>query len=423
MRARLQRGVWQLHSFRLLMSASFISIFGSLITSTAFPFIAITQIDAGPTELAVLSLVGIVPSAILGSVVGIWIDRLSRRLVMIAMDLLSAAALISIPIAHWLWQLTLGQLLVVTFLTSVARLSFRVADRSFLPQVVGREHIEQANATLSGGSAIAEAGGFSVGGLLVQLLTGPVALLFDAVSFVVSALLLRRIPDQETRLADPDEIEVRHWRSELSQGLGFLRRSPMLSPLAISLFLMSVGIQTIGTVYFLFVNQALGFSPGALWFIFATGGIGSLIGSALTPKATITFGAGPALIGSLVMLGLGQSSIILASSVSVFAVTIMLAQQLTDGFWVYYESTGTSLRQLHAPGEMHGRINGAFESVEFVGLLVGAGVGALIGETIGLRATIATGSLIVAFAGLSLLLSPVRKVKRVDSGQWTAADS
>jgi predicted MFS family arabinose efflux permease len=72
---------------------------------------------------------------------------------------------------------------------------------------------------------------------------------------------------------------------------------------------------------------------------------------------------------------------------------------------------------------MHGRINGAFESIEFVGLLVGAGVGALIGETIGLRATIATGSLIVAFAGLSLLLSPVRKVKRVDSGQWTAADS
>ena len=162
MRARFQRGVWQLHSFRLLMSASMVSIFGSLITSTAFPFIAIAQLNAGPAELAVLSLAGIAPGAVLGSVAGIWIDRLSRRKVMIAADLVSAAALVSIPVAYWLDSLTLAQLLTVTFLTSVARLCFRVADRSFLPQVVGREHVEEANATLSGGSAIAEAGGFSL---------------------------------------------------------------------------------------------------------------------------------------------------------------------------------------------------------------------------------------------------------------------
>ena len=413
MRARFQRGVWQLHSFRLLMSASMISIFGSLITSTAFPYIAVTVTDAGPVQMALLSLAGIIPGAILGSVVGIWIDRLSRPAVMIAADLVSAAAIVSIPVVYWLFRLSLVHLLAVAFLTSVARLSFRVADRSFLPQVVGSRHVEQANATLSGGSAIAEAGGFSVGGLLVQLLSGPVALLFDAVSFVISALIIRRIPAQEAHLPDPEEIEVRHWRNELSQGLGYLRRSPMLSPLAISLLLMSIGIQTIGTAWYLFAFEEVGFSPGVLGVLTATGGIGSLIGSVLTPKATLAFGAGPALIGSLLMLGLGQGSIILASSVGLFAVAVMLAQQLTDGFWVYYESTGTTLRQLHAPGEMLGRINGAFESIEFIGLLVGAGVGALIGETIGLRATIATGACMVALAGVSLLISPIRNVREV----------
>jgi MFS family permease len=100
MRARFQSGVWALHSFRLLISASMISIFGSLITSTAFPFIAIHELDAGPAELALLSLAGIVPSIVLGSVAGIWIDRISRRQVMIASDLLSAAALLTIPIAN-----------------------------------------------------------------------------------------------------------------------------------------------------------------------------------------------------------------------------------------------------------------------------------------------------------------------------------
>lgn len=407
------RGVWQLHSFRLLMSASMISIFGSLITATAFPFIAIAQLDAGPAELAVLSLAGIVPSALLGSVAGIWIDRLSRRNVMIAADLLSAAALVSIPVVYWLDALSLAQLLIVTFLTSVGRLLFRIADRSFLPQVVGREQIEDANATLSGGSAIAEAGGFSVGGLLVQLLTGPVALLFDALSFITSAVLLRKIPDRPAPVDPEVPVELRHWRTELASGLRYLRRSAMLSPLAISIFLMSVGIETIGTVYFLFVNQTVGFSPGALGFIFATGGIGSLIGASLTPRATRRFGAGPALIGSLVLLGIGQGSIVLATSVSLISVMILLAQQLTDGFWVYYESTGTSLRQVHTPDAMLGRVNGTFESIEFVGLLLGAGLGALIGETIGLRATLITGSSIVALAGIALLLSPVRQARSI----------
>ena len=102
MRARFQRGVWTLHSFRLLISASMISIFGSLITSTAFPFIAIQQLDAGPKELALLSLAGIVPSVVLGSIAGIWIDRMSRRMVMIASDLISAGALLTIPVAIFL---------------------------------------------------------------------------------------------------------------------------------------------------------------------------------------------------------------------------------------------------------------------------------------------------------------------------------
>ena len=411
MRSRFQRGVWKLHSFRLLMSASMISIFGSLITSTAFPFIAIAQLDAGPAELAVLSLAGIVPSAVLGSVAGIWIDRLSRRQVMIAADLLSAAALLSIPIAYWLDTLSLVQLLIVTFLTAVGRLCFRIADRSFLPQVVGREHVEEANATLSGGSAIAEAGGFSVGGLLVQLLTGPVALLFDTVSFIASALLLARIPDQAPLVESEGRETIRHWRTELADGFGYLRHSRMLSPLAISLFLMALGMETIGTVYFLFVNQTLGFSPGALGFIFATGGIGSLLGATFSTRATARFGAGPALIGSLVLLGIGQGSIVLATSVGLFSLLVLLGQQMTDAFWLYYESTATSLRQLNAPDAMLGRINGAFESIEFVGLLLGAGVGALIGETIGLRATLVTGASLLALAALPLVFSPVSRTR------------
>lgn len=423
MLSRFEQGIWRLRAFRILISASMISIFGSLITATAFPFIAINELDAGPTEIAVLSLSSVVPTAVLGSVAGMWVDRLSRKTVLISSDLVSAAALITIPIAYWLDELSLALLFAVTFVTSLAKLTFRIADRSILPSVVGREHVEEANATLSGGSAIAEAGGFSVGGLLIQLLSGPVALAFDAVSFVGSAVLLSRLPAVGTAsddAEDGDEPSLSHWRTELVDGVRFLRRSPILSPMAITVFLMAVGMETTGTVYFLFVNQTLGFSAGALGFIFASGGIGSLIGAALSTRATARFGAGTAIIGALVLLGLSWGSITLASGVGVFAVGLLLGQQLSDAFWLYYESTSTSIRQLHAPEAMLGRINGAFESVEFTGLLVGAGVGALIGETLGLRAALITGGGLVVLSGLALLLSPVRNLKRLDGTETTA---
>ncbi|MDQ2683176.1 MAG: hypothetical protein M3Y37_06585, partial [Chloroflexota bacterium] len=129
------------------------------------------------------------------------------------------------------------------------------------------------------------------------------------------------------------------------------------------------------------------------------------------------FGAGTALIGSLIMLGLSWGSITLASGVGVFAVALLLGQQLSDAFWLYYESTGTSIRQLHAPEAMLGRINGAFESIEFTGLLVGAGLGALIGEYIGLRAGIIAGGALVALSSLPLVFSPVRTMKRLDGAE------
>jgi predicted MFS family arabinose efflux permease len=413
LRSRLKEGVWQLHSFRLLMSASMVSIFGSLITVTAFPFIAISELDAGPAQLALLSLAGIIPSALLGSVAGVWVDRLSARMVMISADLASAIALVAIPLAWWADRLSLAILIAVALVTSIARLCFRIADRSMLPRVVGRELVESANATLSGGSAIAEAGGFSVGGLLVQLLSGPLALLVDAISFLGSATLLWRLPVTAHVNMTDEALAHGHWREELGSALRYLRHSRTLAPLACALFLMATGVETVGTVYFLYVNKTLGFEPGVLGFVFAVGGIGSLIGASVSTRATARFGAGVALIGSLVALGVFTSAITLAQTAGLVALLIMVSQQLGDAFWLYYESTSASLRQLQTPEAMLGRINGAFENIEFVGLLLGAGLGALLGETIGLRVTIISGAGLICLAAVPLALSPVRKIRRL----------
>ncbi|HRA46698.1 MAG TPA: MFS transporter, partial [Thermomicrobiales bacterium] len=255
LRARLQTGVWQLRSFRLLISASMVSIFGSLITVTAFPFIAINALDAGPADLALLSLAGIVPGALLGSVAGVWVERRPPKIVMITADLTCALALLTVPLLWWAGSLSMGLLLAVALVTSLAELGFRVADRTLLPSVVGREQIESANATLSGGSALAEAGGFSFGGLLIQVLNGPLALLVDVFSFIGSAILLSRIRIDVPITSEDEEQNHTHWRTALREGIQYLRQSPVLSPLAGSLFLQAAGMEAIGTVYFLFVNK------------------------------------------------------------------------------------------------------------------------------------------------------------------------
>ncbi|HQY30133.1 MAG TPA: MFS transporter, partial [Thermomicrobiales bacterium] len=161
--------------------------------------------------------------------------------------------------------------------------------------------------------------------------------------------------------------------------------------------------------------KSLGFGPGVLGVVFAIGGLGSLLGASMATRVTIRFGAGPALIGSLVLMASAMGMITLAQTAGLLALVIMIGQQLGDAFWIYYESTGTSLRQVRTPDAMLGRINGTFENIQFAGLLLGAGLGAAIGEWVGLRATILTGSGLVLLAALVLLASPVRAVHHLGS--------
>ena len=333
---------------------------------------------------------------------------------MIACDWFRVVVLLSIPFAAWLDRLTFVHLVIAAGLIAIASTFFDIADRSMLPSLVGREDLVDANRMLTAGNTVAEATGFAASGWLVQLFSAPGAMLIDAATYVLSAITLRRIERPEGTV-ERDRANERIVR-EIVEGLQFVRRNSILVGLGASLFLMSTSAQIVGTVYLLYVNQELGFNPGVLGLIFATGGLFSLIASLIGGRLIHLFGVGPIMIGSLFLVGAGQTLITFATAATAFAVVMMLLQQSMDLPWTLYEITQVTVRQSVTPDEWQGRMNGSFHLLDFGGALLGAIVGGWVGEAFGLREAIITGAIGVTVATIPLWLSPVRTMRVIPAG-------
>ncbi|TME25641.1 MAG: MFS transporter, partial [Chloroflexi bacterium] len=207
--------LWQHPDFLRLWVGQTISKLGSVVTRTAVPLVAILVLGAGPWELAVLVIVQSLGILIVGLIAGAWVDRLRRRPLLIWDDLLRAALLLSIPVAYAFGTLRIEHLYLVVFLASCLGALFDAAYPAYVPTLIGRDRLIEGNSKLATSSSIAEIGGPSFAGGLVQLVSAPFAILVDAISFIVSAvsLLLIRAPEpshppRETRTRIVQEIAV-----------------------------------------------------------------------------------------------------------------------------------------------------------------------------------------------------------------------
>src|SRR5258708_1411750 len=190
-------GLWQHPDFLKLWAGQTVSQFGSYITGTALPLVAVLVLGAGPAQMGLLAALSSLPILLLSLFAGVWIDRVRRRPLMIVMDLGRMAILLTVPVVAALGGLSFGWLCVVAVSTSTLTLFFDVAYRSILPALVERENIVEGNSKLAATESLAEIGGPPLAGVLVQIIGAPLAVCFDAVSFVVSAISLASIRQPE----------------------------------------------------------------------------------------------------------------------------------------------------------------------------------------------------------------------------------
>lgn len=401
-------GLWRHPDFVRLWAGQTISVFGSLIGRTALHFTAILVLDAGPFEVAALLAAGIVPELIFAPFVGVWVDRLRRRPIMIAADLGRAALLASIPAAYAFDAMNMEQLYVVAFLTGTLSICFEVAYQSYLPSLISREELLEGNSKLKGSDAVSEVGAFGAAGWLVQIFTGPVAILIDAVSFLFSAFFIGRVRKAEL---PPAPVEERTGMlREAREGIQTILGNPYLRATIVSECLNHFAFGMFGAAFGLYVIRVLDFQPGVLGMIYAVGGVSSLVGAIFAARAAARLGVGPAMVAGLAVIGASMLLVPLAPEATLIAAAFLVAQQLGDGGFIIYSINEVTLRQTIVPDRLLGRVNSGFEICAHGVLLLGILAGGALGETLGLRGTLTIGAAAMLFAALCLALSPVRTV-------------
>ncbi len=251
--------LWRNGAFVRLWTAATISVFGSFVTRIALPFVAILALRAGPIEVAVLRSLDLIAALVVGFVAGAWVDRLRRRPVLIWADLGRAVLLGSIPVAAIGGWLTLLQVFVVSAFAAVLTTFFDVADRAYLPTVVGRPDLVRANGALAATSSAMEFAAFGVAGFLVNLLTAPIAIAIDALSFLVSAGLLGSIRQPEP--PPPPASEREPVLDEIREGLRVVVRDPVLRGLAWGTMGLAAMWGVFGATWLLFVTDDLHLDP------------------------------------------------------------------------------------------------------------------------------------------------------------------
>ncbi len=415
-------GLWRNPDFLKLWAGESISVFGSLVGRTALPFTAILVLDATPMQVSLLLAADIVAGLLFGLFAGVWVDRLHRRPIMIAADIGRAALLASIPAAYALDALAIEQLYAVAFGVGTLTIFFDVAYLSYLPSLVEKHEVLEGNSKMAASWSVAEVGAFSSAGWLVQLLTAPLAILVDAMSFLVSAVAVGAIRRPEPAPATADgRRSVGH---EMWEGLRAVLGNPVLRPMAGSVVTADFSFRVFGTVFLLFAVRDLGFDPGVLGMIFAAGGVSSLLGALVAGRAARRLGAGPAMVAGVLLMGLSMLFVPVARGATVVAAMLLLAQQLVgDGAFTVYEIQQVSLRQAVTADRLLGRVNASIRFAGLGAMLVGALIGGLLGETIGLRATLVVGAGGMCLGSLWLVFSPVRGLRTapVSSGDSLAA--
>ncbi len=399
----MARGTFANRDFVRLWCAATASNFGSMVGAIALPFTAILVLGATPTQLALLGACRLLPGFVLGLVASARLERWRKRKILVACDWARAGLLVTVPAAVWLGALRVEHLYAVALGSGLCNFLFDVAHVAYLPTLVDRRELLEANSRLKAAEAVTEGAAFAAGGWLVQLLTAPVALLVDAVSFVASALWLRTLRREEL-LRSPAPRDV---AAEIAEGLRILWQSPLLLPLAAGGVLAAFSFQVVGVVYLLYVSRELGFAPGLLGLIFAVGAASSFAGALVAERATARFGLGRVLWGGLALAGLATLLLPLAPAASRVGALCLVAHQLGDGAAVVHQVSEVSLRQSITPPRALARVNGTVHFAALGGMLLGALVGGVLGESLGLRPTLVTGAAGTLAGALVIARSPL----------------
>lgn len=405
----LPGSLWRHGDFAKLWTGQTVSVLGSQITPLALPLTAAVTLRASPGEMGWLRVAEYLPPVLVGLVAGVWVDRLRRRPILIWTDLIRALILLGVPAAAAIGLLRMELLYGVAVAMGILGAVFGVAAAAYLPSLVPSTSLLEANAKLETGNSVAYVVGPGIAGVLIQVLTAPGAIAVDGLTFLASALGVAAIRTPE-QTAPPREKRRRLW-VEIGEGLRTVAYSPILRPFVVSSAAYDVCWNAVAAVYFLYLTRELALAPAAFGLIIGVGSVGGLVESVVAGEAARRIGLGRVIVGSQFLLGASGLLIPLAASLPALALALLVLAEVVQLFMnSVYSVNRASLELLATPDRLRGRVRASRSVIGAAAVTLGAALGGVLGERIGMGATTVLGTCGGALAFIWLWTSPIRRL-------------
>jgi MFS family permease len=403
---------WASRDFRRLWAGSAVSTFGSEVAELAVPLLAIGVLAATPGELGALRTAQFLPFLLATLPLGMLVDRRRRLPLMVGADVGRFALILVIPLAVWAGFAEIELLYVVMFLAGVLTVLYQVADFAFVPEVVTPHQLVDANGKLAAAQSANEIGARGFGGLLVQAASAPVAMLVNAVTYLVSAFSLRGISVIEaprpTASARPSWAEV---TAGLREALGNRYVRALLGEA--TTFNLFNEIFILGLM--LFTVREVGLSPVQIGIVFTAGGVGSFLGAWFGSRVTGRFGYGRVLLITLILGNTAPVLVALAGTDAVGTLVLFCAVFVVMGVGIGIANVhAVTLRQAALPEELRGRVNAAYRLISWGAIPVGATLGGVLAGVTDARTAMVAGACGMVLATLWVAFSPVRRLASID---------
>ena len=408
-----RRPLWRREGFATFWAAQTVSELGDRVSELALPLVAVTVLGASATEVGLLTAVVWLPN-LLALLVGTWVDRQPRkRGLLVASDLARAAVVLTVPAAALAGVLTLAHLFVVALLLGAASTLFRSAWQPFFVALVRREEYVEANGLLSATRSGSFVAGPALGGGLVQLVTAPFALVVDGLSFLGSALLLRRVEVTErppSRAATEDPL-----RDRLAEGLRVLVRHPVLGPALACVTWVNLFTIMVAALLVVFASRDLGLDAGTIGLALGTAATGGLLGALLAGRVGRLLGTGRTIALGALVFTLPLAALPLAHGSTLEKAAVLAAVEAVSAFGVMlFDVNLNSVMAAAIPDAVRARVQGAFTMVNYGVRPLGAAAAGLLAGLVGTGPTIAVGGLGGALAVGWLVRSPLLTLRSVE---------
>jgi len=386
-------------------SAMAVSQTGTAITAVALPLVAVTTLDASAFEVSLLTAAAYLAWAVIGLPAGVFTQRMPLRGTQVAMDAVRAVAIASVPVAWWLGHLTMAHLVVAALVISLANVVFDVGNQTFLPSIVSREELTARNSLVSATHSATALGGPGIGGLVVQLLGAVPTLLLDAVSFVVSAILLRGLPKASVPNTDGPAMGAM-----IREGWRFVTRHPVMRPLMWGATADNFANGALMAVIPVFLVRDLHASPALVGILIAADGLGSLIGAALAPWLTARLGSARALL--IAAVGGAAVAMLMPVGRGVWGMVAFAVANVGFGIGVVvFSINARTHRQVTSPPELLSRVIATVRFVSWGVTPFGALLGGAVASAAGPRGGLWVACLLTLLGPAVVWFSPVRRLR------------